>query len=196
MRRIARYATGAALLLSFSAAYAATVPVSTKKVLDISGRAFKFLTKGNVTPVPQPSIPPTAVDGLLRVCTDADPVGIYTPLPAANWKGLGNPPGTKGYKYKDPNGTTFGGCKVMVIKGAVFKANCASFAFLGHPFTGNAVRTRVKIGDNDYCHDCDVSGNGTVVKNDSQKLIIKDCAATSCLCASPSGAFVDAAEPF
>lgn len=36
-------------------------------------------------------------------------------LPASFWRGLGNPPGSGGYRYKDPNGTA-GGVRAVVLK--------------------------------------------------------------------------------
>ena len=118
-------------------------------------------------------------------------------LPAANWKALGNPPGSRGYKYRDVTATTTSGCKVMILKGNVFKAKCAPHATLPQPFTGS-IRMRVKIGDNDYCGDCATNGSaGTVIRNDASILKIINCPPPgSCLCASPSGAFLDAAAPF
>jgi len=196
MRTTMKCAAVFATLISVSASYAANVPVQLNKLINKATKLLKFLTKGNVTPVPLPLVGPTTLGGSLRECTDADPTGIVTPLPAANWKALGNPPGSKGYKYKDTTATTASGCKVMVLKPRVFKARCAPHATLPQPFTGS-IRMRVKIGNNDYCGDCSTSGAGTVVKNDSSTLIMKDCPPPgSCLCASPSGAFLDAAAPF
>jgi hypothetical protein len=45
-------------------------------------------------------------------------------FPAAHWRGLGNPPGTKGYKYTDPRQTD-GPCTNALLKpGKVLKVRC------------------------------------------------------------------------
>jgi len=58
-------------------------------------------------------------------------------LPAAGWTGLGNPAGSKGFKYK---GSLVGDtvCKTVQIKPTVIKAVCkGSTVTLTTPFLGN-----------------------------------------------------------
>ena len=58
-------------------------------------------------------------------------------LPAAGWKGLGNPAGGKGYKYKGAGSPT-DPCKVVVVKGAVVKAVCKGTGVtVAPPFVGD-----------------------------------------------------------
>ena len=63
------------------------------------------------------------------------------------WKALGNPPGSKGYKYKgaaspgDP-------CKVVLLKGTVIKAVCKGAGItLTPPFTGDVGIARGRSGN-------------------------------------------------
>ena len=44
-------------------------------------------------------------------------------LPAGSWEALGNPLGSRGYKYSDPNGTN-GPCKSVFIKPGFWRAVC------------------------------------------------------------------------
>lgn len=86
-------------------------------------------------------------------------------LDASGWQALGNPPGSKGYKYKgsadaldpDPSGT----CRIVLIKANVLKAVCKGAAVtLAPPFTGNAAAV-LDAGALRYC----ASFGGTTKKN-------------------------------
>jgi len=80
---------------------------------------------------------PTATGATLRIFdTVTSPGGgagdVTYNLPAGSWKGLGNPPGSKGYKYKGS------GCKVVLIKPKVIKAVCKDSVPFTTPFNGPA----------------------------------------------------------
>lgn len=95
-------------------------------------------------------------------------------LPAAGWKGLGNPAGSKGYKYsgKRAGDST---CTVVLIKDKVIKGVCKGSAVtLSTPFAGNAgiilgIST-VLGGTLRYCAEL----GGTLKKNDTNGFKRKD----------------------
>lgn len=70
------------------------------------------------------------------------------PLPAAGWTGLGNPSGSKGYRYRDPS-QAFGPCKTALLKpGKLLKVVCkgSGIAFtLDEPQQGS-LSARFRIG--------------------------------------------------
>src|SRR5262249_38770375 len=93
------------------------------------------------------------------------------PLPAgAGWSKLGNPPGSKGFKYKGAK-TLTDPCAVAILKTNVVKAVCKGAAVtLNAPFTGE-VGVILTIGTDKkrYC----ASSGGDDVDNASGTLIRK-----------------------
>ena len=87
--------------------------ISIEKV--ISKGAFNLPTGGDE---------PTTAGGSLLIRDLGDPMNANTyNLPAAGWKGLGNPAGSKGFKYKGA-GSVSDPCKVVLIKTKIVKAVC------------------------------------------------------------------------
>jgi hypothetical protein len=112
-----------------------------------------------------------------------------TPLASVQWKGLGNPPGLKGYKYKGA-GTLADPCKVILIKEKIIKAVCKGDLFPGAPPYGSD-ELPVQIAADDLSERyCAEAGNGTNIKDTATIFKEKDSPAPV-LCQSPSGAFVD-----
>ena len=71
-----------------------------------------------------PTADPTAVGGTLRIFDVGATAGDDTyNLPAGSWKGLGNPAGAAGYKYRG-TGTAGDPCKVVLVKPKVIKGVC------------------------------------------------------------------------
>jgi Lysyl oxidase len=63
---------------------------------------LKLISKAGAAPFPLPS-PPVAptLDGATLTIVDSGAVGgLLFELPAEGWKGLGSPPGSKGYRYR------------------------------------------------------------------------------------------------
>lgn len=83
-------------------------------------------------------------------------------LPASGWQALGNPPGTRGFKYKGA-GTPADPCKRVLIKPTVIKAVCKGSAVaLTPPFAGDAgIVLQVGATPIRYCAEF----KGTTVKN-------------------------------
>jgi hypothetical protein len=131
---------------------------------------------------------PTVLGATLRLKDTGNALNTNTyNLPQANWKGLGNPPGSKGFKYK---GTKTAGdpCVVVIIKTNVIKAVCKGADItLTTPFAGTeAIRLRITATGDDYC----AEAGGTVLKNDPTQFKAKTVPPPAD-CASPSGAFLD-----
>jgi polyvinyl alcohol dehydrogenase (cytochrome) len=109
---------------------------------------------------------PTVTGAQLRVINPMSSEEQTMALPAVSWTALGNPPGSKGYKYKDPK-TLNGPCKSVLIKpGKLVKANCKGSGIgysLDEANQGEvAVTLRMGLGDEvEYC----MRFGGTVTKD-------------------------------
>ncbi len=104
--------------------------VSGKKLLvkDKDGQASKrkvvVLSKGAGIVAPASGDAPTTAGAELTLYNPTTTETDTYSLPAGNWQGIGNPPGVKGYKYKD-SGQADGPCKVAMLKpGKLLKAVC------------------------------------------------------------------------
>ena len=86
-------------------------------------------------------------DGVLGA--DAPPI----PLPASTWRALGDPPGSRGYRYFDPSGR-FGIRKAALRFGVVTSLSVTGggpawpYRTTGMPGT---VTVRLSVGDDVYC---------------------------------------------
>jgi hypothetical protein len=114
-----------------------------------------------------PTSDPVAEGGSLRFYDTDTTAGDDTyPLPAGTqWKGLGTPPGSKGYKYSG-QGTPADPCRVVYVKQKVIKAVCkGSSILLAPPFTGD-IGIVLSLGTTDeYC----AQFGGTIVHNTTDK---------------------------
>jgi hypothetical protein len=115
-----------------------------------------------------PSADPVADGGSLRLFDTAATAGDVTyglppGVPPLGWKGLGNPAGSKGYKYKGA-GTPTDPCKAVLVKAKVIKAICkGSGITLAPPFTGD-IGIVLSLGTSDrYC----VQFGGDESRNDT-----------------------------
>ena len=127
------------------------------------GKLTKMVAKPvGVFPLPTPlgSGDPTVAGGTLNVFDTSDGGAFTTNLPDTGWTGLGNPPGSVGYKYKGL-GTLADPCKVVIVKEAVIKFVCKDDQALNPPLTGNS-GIILALGDENYCAEF----GGTTIKND------------------------------
>ena len=154
----------------------------------------KIIAKGTFT-LPTGGDAPTTAGGSLLIRDLGDPMNANTySLPSAGWKGLGNPPGTKGFKYKGA-GSVSDPCKVVLIKTNIVKAVCKGTGVtLDTPFTAPPAEVAVNLSSGSGTSYCAEFG-GTEVKNTASIFKRKDAAAPSA-CSSPSGAFVDTTPLF
>ena len=118
-------------------------------------------------------------------------------LPASGWSTT-----NVGFKYKDPQ-LTNGPVKVALIKATpsgnfllkvIAKSSAITVVPPNDPMATYGTNFSINSGD-EYCAS---TGTGTVKKNDDKTFLVKDDTGTACTtsCASPSGAFLDAAAAF
>ena len=124
-----------------------------------------------------PAIDPPGVTSTLEIVDTAGDAGDDTyALNAGQWKGLGTPAGSKGWKYTGA-GTAADPCKLVLIKEKVLKVLCKDAASAGAitispPFAGSAGAI-LSVGSDRYC----AEWGGTEVKNDGMQVKRKDAPA-------------------
>lgn len=109
-----------------------------------------------------PSENPAVAGGMLRIFDGGSTAGDDSyALPAPGWRGLGNPAGSKGYRYRGAAGDP---CAVVIVTASVIKATCKGPGVtLTPPFTGD-VDIVLAIGEADrYC----AAFGGDDVRNDA-----------------------------
>lgn len=92
---------------------------------DPTKRRVKFLVKGDEvqTPLPGSLNDPMLVGATIRLWNPSTLEEAILAAPAgADWKGIGNPPGINGYKYKDKTGAN--PCKVSIRPFKNLKVTC------------------------------------------------------------------------
>src|SRR5262245_3305493 len=143
------------------------------------GTLAKFVAKPLGAPFVLPTAAtndPTGAGGTLRIFdTLAGIAGDDTyDLPAAGWKGLGNPPGAKGFKYKGAGSLT-DPCKVVLVKEKVIKAVCKGTGVTLAPPVQGDVGVILTLGTDSkrYC----ARFGGTGVKNQGGLMKRKDAPA-------------------
>ncbi len=90
-------------------------------------RRISVGVRAAVLPVPSPGSPgdPTLHGAELRLGNPISGEGGVIALPAAGWRGLGNPAGSRGWRYRDPGGT-FGPCTgVTLLEGRSLRIRCS-----------------------------------------------------------------------
>ena len=188
------FAAAALVALCAAPALAADHLVTGKILIVKPNKLAKVLSKGTFT-LPTGADVPTTAGGSLLIRDLGDPMNANTySLPSGGWKGLGNPPGDKGYKYKGA-GTASDPCKVVLIKTNIVKAVCKGDGVtLTTPFTAPPAEVAVNLSSGPGTSYCAEFG-GTEVRNTVNVFKRKDAPAPSA-CSSPSGAFLDTASLF
>jgi gluconolactonase len=146
------------------------------------GRLVKFVARaprgGPLFPLP--SIDPGAVTTTLRVLDAGGAGGDDTySLNAGTWTALGNPPGSRGYRYRGA-GSAADPCRVVVIKEKVVKAVCrdrgAGGVELAPPFSG-AAGVVLSVDADRYCAEY----GGAEIRNDENIVKRRDASSpTAC----------------
>jgi len=179
--------TATAAFALASSAFAVDIPVPAKAQVIKQDKKAGFVAKlGKIvnkpaikgTTFPMPSADPTAVGATLRFFKHGSTVmSPDVALPAAGWSGLGNPAGSKGWKYKGA-GSGADPCKIVLIKEKVIKAVCKgpgafdSPAPYSLPIGGDSARWELVVGADRYCA-ASGPGNADVKKDDAAKGIFK-----------------------
>lgn len=179
--RVALLSLAAALIAS-GPAFAADNLIPGKIAVVKGAKLSKFVSKSTVgfpLPVAGGAEDPT-LNGAEIIMFDivSGGAGEFThSLPAAGWSALGDPPGSKGYKYK---GASAGDplCKVVLIKPSVIKAVCKGAIPLDPPFAGDegiilGVPSGTASAAIRYCAEF----GGTEKKNDTNTFKHKDAPA-------------------
>jgi hypothetical protein len=116
---------------------------------------------------PEAGAEPTATGAQLRVVNPSSAEEQTIPLPAVNWKAVGNSPGSKGYAYKDA-ALVDGPCKSVQIKaGKLVKVNCrgAGLAYSLDEPTQGEIAVVLSMGTSNEVQYCMRFG-GTVTKDE------------------------------
>lgn len=177
------------------------VPIPAKVTVVKAAKLAKFVSKsatGFTLPSPGSAEDPTTAGAELSFFdTDADGAGSATfTLDASGWTGLGNPPGTSGYKYRGKDDVTAGGaCASVQIKGSVIKAVCkGTEVTLQPPFAASeGILLALPAGTTAALRYCAELG-GTETKNDATAMKRKDATAPLA-CAEPAQPLVVAPDP-
>jgi hypothetical protein len=179
---VAAAAPGLALDITIPAKVGLVKPAKLAKVVSKDSAGFDL-------PVPGSADDPTVGGAELSLFDSATPgAGSATfTLNAAGWTGLGNPAGSKGYKYKGKNDPG-SACTVVLIKSTVIKAACKGTAVtLTPPFTATlGVNLALPAGTTAARRYCAELG-GTDAKNDATALKRKDAPAPIACAEPPSG---------
>jgi putative hemolysin len=186
---------GAALVaISAAPALAADQLIPGKIMIVKPATLAKVLAKGTFT-LPTGADQPTTAGGSLLIRDLGNPMNVNTySLPSSGWKGLGNPAGTKGYKYKGA-GSVSDPCKVVLIKTKIVKAVCKGAGVtLTAPVSIPPAEVAVNLSSGAGTSYCAEFG-GTEIKNAANIVKRKDAPAPSA-CSSPSGAFIETASLF
>jgi hypothetical protein len=140
-----------------------------------NAQVFKFISKpptGMTFDLPDQTNAPTAEGGQLEVFDDDPfrPVSADFALPSSGWKGLGNPAGSKGYKYRGA-GTLTDPCRVVLVKEKVVAVCKGSGVTLPTPFLGQVgIVLTVGTDSKRYC----ASFGGATTRHDDSVLRRKD----------------------
>ncbi len=151
--------TVAVVVASLAAANAADhlighrVSVSKYSGTPVTGRIFKLVAKAGGEGNPAAFVVPGNPAGTSNlVIVSRDGGSIVDPLVAGEWKGLGNPPGVKGWKYRNRDAPTGGAVKVLIIKDKVLKVVAKGTGSMPVPTAANGdIETLVSLNGERYC---------------------------------------------
>jgi hypothetical protein len=140
------------------------------------GTRVEFVAKSDgAFSLPSPPIAPTLGGASLVV---GDAVGGQTfELPADGWKGLGKPPGAKGYRYK---GAKSAACRKARLTPSRVTATCTGPG-VGLPASGDVEIDLLSSGARHYC----ATFGGTEKRNDAEKLKRVQAAPVPCPAPAP-----------
>lgn len=152
-------------------------PIPGKLAMVKATRLVKFVAKPAVLgdDFPLPTADAVVDGGALRVFDSTGAAGhdVYDLPAGANWRGLGNPPGSSGYEYRGA-GEGDDPCKIVLVKRNVLKGICRGTSVtLAPPFLGVMNITLTVAGSDRYC----VQFGGHETRNDATLTKRKDAPA-------------------
>jgi polyhydroxybutyrate depolymerase len=117
-----------------------------------------------------PDTDPTVRGGRLDLFNPYTGAVDRLPLPASNWEGLGNPPGSRGFRYRDANvanpALRKGPCRVVILKpGKRLRAACVGDA-IGYELNGLQGGLGVTLSIDDRPLACLLFGEGATILKD------------------------------
>jgi hypothetical protein len=170
----------AALALAWSgAAGAADILIDGKITIIKDTKLFKVVAKDlqggtfNI-PVVGSGADPLINGGDVEVVDTGGLGNLSDTLSGGAWTGLGNPPGTTGYKYKNTLAPAGGAVKIIILKEKVIKILAKDDGSLNGPVGGN-VGIILTTGSDRYCAEF----GGTTIKNETGLVKRKDAEAPS-----------------
>jgi hypothetical protein len=145
-------------------------------------KSAKIVSKPSTGVFTMPSQSPATAGATLRFFKAGSP-GPWTEvdLPAAQWTAMGNPPGSKGYKYRGI-GTVADPCRSVQIRPKVIKAVCRGAGAFDSPTPyslpvdtsgANGAAFELVVGGDRYCALSSDSTLAQVKRNDGPKGIFK-----------------------
>jgi hypothetical protein len=151
------------------------------------GRLYRLLMKfrqnGNITPFSLPG-DPVANGGSVTVTRDGGM--LFDPLTAGTWEGLGNPPGAKGWRYRNLDAPAGGEVSVLLIKQKAVSVLAAGTGTMPPPSgASGSITALISVDDQTYCAHATAPHAKEVTD-----LLIKSQDQWANLACSPSGAFI------
>lgn len=139
------------------------------------GKLFKLVARagadGNPESFPLPGNPAGTAS---FVIVERDGGALIDSLTAGAWKGLGNPAGSRGWKYRNSSAPVGGTVKILLVKSRVFKLVARSTGTMPLPVATNGdIRGYFRLGGEDYCseavapHDKEIAGK--IIKSRAQQ---------------------------
>ncbi len=140
-----------------------------------TGRLFKLIAKAGSSGNPAAfTLPGNPVGTANSVFVQRDGGAIADSLTAGVWKGLGNPVGSKGWKYKNKDAPTGGAVKVLIVKQRVLKVIAKGVGSMPVPVAPNGdISMVIGVDAERYCtaatapHLKEVDGKLIKAKNQS-----------------------------
>ncbi len=119
----------------------------------VAGKLFKLIVKagqqGNPAGFPLGGNP----GGTANVVVIARDGGlVFDPLEAGEWKGLGKPPGSKGWKYRNKNAPSGGAVKILLVKERTIKVVAKGTGSMPAPSgSSGSIHALLQIDDARFC---------------------------------------------
>lgn len=119
----------------------------------VQGKLFKLVIKagqqGNPLSLPLPGNPAGTTSAVL---IDRDGGLLADSLTAGQWKGLGNPPGSRGWKYRNKSAPAGGRVRVLLVKERTITLVAKGTGSMPVPNgASGAIRTVLSLGGERYC---------------------------------------------
>ncbi len=118
-----------------------------------AGKGFRIVIKaGQDGNLPAFVLPPDPSSTTNLVSIQRGLGMLSDPLTAGTWRGLGNPAGSKGWKYRNPNAPAGGEVKLLLVKEKGIKIVAKGTGGMPIPAAPNeSITAVILLGDDSYC---------------------------------------------